>query len=220
MTLLDLIAHYRALADDRVKPYFIEDGLLTFFANEAQDQACRRARLIVDASSDFLTIEVEPGEPLVVLDRRVLDVLRGDAEHDERYTFLPPVSVAFMDSHYGQWQSDEGMPQQIITNWQTGAIRLHPAPNVPIQLRLQVVRLPLAPMQADTDEPEIRPEHHPALVQWMLHRGFSIPDSEQFDPGRAALALQQFQNEFGELHGARNEAWMRDRLLCMPPSIA
>jgi hypothetical protein len=219
MTLLDLIAHYRALADDRVKPYFIEDGLLTLFANEAQEQACRRAQLIVDASSDFLTIETEPLEPLVMLDKRVLDVLRVFVQ-DTPFGSLLPASTAMMDAHYGQWHADRGMPYYFVTNWQTGAIRLYPTPESRLSIQLQVVRLPLAPMQADTDTPEIRTEYHHALVQWMLHRGFSIPDSEQFDPGRAALALQQFQNEFGELHGARNEKWMRDRLLCMPSPIA
>ncbi|RPP87255.1 hypothetical protein IPC1125_34030, partial [Pseudomonas aeruginosa] len=36
------------------------------------------------------------------------------------------------------------------------------------------------------------------LVQWALHRGFSIPDMESFDPNRAALAEAAFTAYFGE----------------------
>ena len=51
MTLEDMIALYRAQAMDIADPPFCSDELLTLYANEGQDEACRRGQLIRDASS-------------------------------------------------------------------------------------------------------------------------------------------------------------------------
>ena len=67
-------------------------------------------------------------------------------------------------------------------------------------------------MVADTDTPEIRPEYHPALVQWMLYRAYSKQDTETCDPAKAEKALAKFTQEFGEARSARNETWRRNRV--------
>ena len=41
--------------------------------------------------------------------------------------------------------------------------------------------------------------HHEHLIDWALHRAFSVPDAEAFDPQRAALAEQAFTEYFGPL---------------------
>ena len=64
-------------------------------------------------------------------------------------------------------------------------------------LQLEGYRVPLSAMQNDTDKPEINQIHHVHLIQWALHKAFSVPDSEFFDPNRSALAEQQFTDYFG-----------------------
>lgn len=47
------------------------------------------------------------------------------------------------------------------------------------------------------DVPEIAAIHHEYLVQWALYRAFSVPDTETFDPNRAAIAEREFTQYFG-----------------------
>ena len=57
--------------------------------------------------------------------------------------------------------------------------------------------MPRVRLEAPDDEPEIAAHLHMALVQWMLYRAFSRPDSDTHDPGRAAVALDVFERYFG-----------------------
>ena len=41
--------------------------------------------------------------------------------------------------------------------------------------------------------------HHEHLIDWALHRAFSVPDSEMFDANRAAQAEEAFTAYFGPL---------------------
>jgi hypothetical protein len=75
-------------------------------------------------------------------------------------------------------------------------------------------------MANDSDTPEIRQEMHPALVEWMLYRAYSRPDSDAQDDAKAKTALRKFVAEFGEKHGGRNEQWIRDGDSLMPGPIA
>ena len=52
-------------------------------------------------------------------------------------------------------------------------------------------------MELDGDVPEINQIHHVHLIQWALHKAYSVPDSEFFDPNRSALAEQEFTDYFG-----------------------
>ena len=54
-------------------------------------------------------------------------------------------------------------------------------------------------MVDDTDAPvDLNKAHHPHLVEWALHKAFSVPDTEFFDPNRAQIAEAKFIDYFGE----------------------
>ena len=77
MTLEDMIALYRAQAMDIADPPFCSDELLTLYANEGQDEACRRGQLIRDASSPMCTVAYAAGDESVAVDARIVQVLRA-----------------------------------------------------------------------------------------------------------------------------------------------
>ena len=81
-------------------------------------------------------------------------------------------------------------------------------------------RLPKMPMADGGDEPEIRQEAHPALVHWMLYRAYSRMDTDLYNDAKAAIALQQFEAEFGSKASVRNEEWVRSGAALMPGPIA
>jgi len=87
-------------------------------------------------------------------------------------------------------------------------------------IKLTVQRLPLRPMRDGNDKPEIRQELHPALVNWMLYRVYGRTDSDIFDPSKAAVALANFESEFGRKASGRNEEWVRSGHVSIPGPIA
>lgn len=208
MTLKELIGAYRALSGDRVLPPLVSDPLATIFANEGETEACRRCDLLVESLAPMCSVPVSAGDPMVKLDNRITRIKRArmSAGADQ----LLPVRVCDLDAHSAQWESESGTPSHYATDYQAGHLRLYPSPAATDTLLLTVCRLPEKPMEDDEfDEPEIRPETHMSLVQWMLYRAYSIQDSDLFDAKRAASALAEFEREFGIKRSARNEEWMR-----------
>ena len=66
-------------------------------------------------------------------------------------------------------------------------------------LVMECYRLPINQMLQETDEPEIHVAHHEHLIDWALHKAFSVTDAEALDKDRAALAERAFTSYFGTL---------------------
>jgi hypothetical protein len=209
MNLGELIEEYRDESHDHVTPPFVSDERLARLATQGQNEACRRGNLITDSTSDFCTLSVTAGDPLLELDPLILDVTR--VRLSSTILPLPVALVNQMDEEEPGWEDHFGSPTHYIPDYQTGYIRLYPIPLQGDTARITVARLPLNPLVEDGDEPEIRLETHPALVQWMLHRAYATQDSDMFDANKSAAALVEFEKEFGKKKSARNESWQRER---------
>jgi hypothetical protein len=207
MTLAELMEAFRDDACDNGDPPFWSDRQLIRFANEAQNEACRRGDLLVSSSGSISAYDVTVGQDIVPLDSRVVAIKRAILSTGSEP--LSPVTTMQMDMSSPGWESDTGQVVGYVTDYQSGAIRPYPIPTVADTLRLTVRHLPLTAMENDEDEPEIRSETHPSLVQWMFYRAYSNPDADAFDPARAAKSLAEFEREFGKKSSARNEQWMR-----------
>ena len=218
MTLEELITLYRAQSRDDAEPYFCSDELLTIYANEAQDEACRRGQLIRDAASPMCTIAYQAGDESVPVDPRIVQVVMAFVDGY-------PVDVIGgdqMDAIMPGWSAatTSARPSRMISGVSAGRMHLWPTPSQTGQIKLRVLRMPLKRLVNDADRPEIRQETHPALVEWMLYRAYSRTDADMQDAAKATTALRKFVAEFGEKHGARNEQWMRDGGSLMPGPIA
>ena len=88
-----------------------------------------------------------------------------------------------------------GTPQFAVQD--DTSIRLIPTPDVDGVLRLEGYCVPMVDMVLPTDAPKIHRAHHVYLIQWALHKAFSVPDTEFFDAERSAIALEDFENYFG-----------------------
>lgn len=206
MNLGELRAEFREDAVDLRQPYLWSDRQLDRFANEAEEEACRRAHLIVDSSSSACLFKSSGA--LVKLDAKIIDVRR--ILLDGQSIPLSPISVIDLDRCFHGWDAETGEPKCYITDYQSGSIRLYPSPSSEVTGRMTVVRLPAKRMVQDSDQPEIRADYHRSLVHWMMHRAYLVQDADSFDPARAARSLAAFVAEFGESRGARNEHWMRE----------
>lgn len=207
MNLGEMIALYREQSYDKAEPYFCSDEVLTIYANEGQDEACRRGELLRDSSSTICTVSFLADAESIPLDSKVVHIKSARVDGH-------PVTVVndeFMNSEYPNWMTDpvRDRPTMLVEGVTTGRAFLWPRPKDDGTVRMTVQRLPLEKLVNDTDEPEIRPELHFALVDWMLYRAHSREDQEIFNDTKAALAKSRFEAEFGRKASGRNEAWAR-----------
>ena len=210
MNLRQLIDTARLRAGDDASGYLWSDEEWTEFANDAENQACRRARLIVDSTTTEITeIALSVGTATYDLDQRVIFIRR--AKLDGRSTPLRPASFKDLDECRPDWQDETGEPECYVVDMDTDTFRPYPTPSVAGTVNLTVVRTPLEPMAADEAEPEIKPRYHLSLVDWMLYRAYSKKDSERFDAKKAKDHFDDFEREFGRPSTAVEELWINQQ---------
>lgn len=200
MQLSQLIQRFRVQANDKVEPYLNDDESVIDWLNDATSEACIRGRLIKESdNADVCIIEVVVGTAKYRLHESLYELSRVWFEpgNGARGSYLALMSSESLDQRYkcDNWKLMQGIPQFAIQD-DTG-IRLVPSPNIEGAMHLEGYRVPLANMQNEADEPEINSIHHIHLIDWALHKAFSVPDSEFFDPNRSALAEQEFEEYFG-----------------------
>lgn len=201
MILSELIRRFRTAAFDNEQPYLFADEDITDWLNDGVKEAAIRGRLIHDSTTTGVcTISTEPNVSIYALHESLYEI---DSIHwlssDNPYKVngLQLVSQEDIADIWHDWRTrDYATPEYAIQH--DTNIRLVPAPNVAGVITIEGYRTPIAPMVLDTDRPEINIIHHEYLIQWALHKGFGIPDSEVFDMNRSALAEQEFTRYFGE----------------------
>ena len=206
MTLKDLILAARQESTDLAEPYLWSDLEWTRYANDAEREACRRSRLIVDSkTAGVCTLSLTTAET-VALDPRVLFIRR--AKLATATTPLRRLSYRDLDRNLPGWEDVTGEPYGYVPDMHTALFRPYPTPTVSTTVNLTVVRLPLNDMANNVDEPEIHIRYHESLVFWMLYRAYSKQDSETLDKQKAAANLALFEAEFGKKSTAIDETWI------------
>lgn len=208
MTVDDLVALYRLLADDRVEPYRTDDADVQRLLLEAETEAAIRGRLIHDVA----TVSVAAGTAICTLPdgfyeithlafidadgaRHPLKLVTAEyLDRPEPSRIVPPYGSGYnLPRGLDDWRDATGHPPLFAV--QTDSfVRLAPIPTADGSLALEGYRTPLR--EAD-DDPEINAVHHAHLVQWALYRTYSITDEDHFDGKRAEVALAEFTRYFG-----------------------
>lgn len=210
MKLAELLNITRIELDDVAEPYLWSDDELLEYANDAQNEACRRGRLLVDATTPAICqITMVANTAAYTLDPRVIRVNRAKVDGEA-------VPLAFcmtrdLDARFPGWEDWSETPRIIVPDWETNKVRLVGTPDAGGTLNLQVVRLPLVDMMDIDDEPEIRPEYQRNLRHWIKHRAYLKRDSETYDPKKAAECEARFVAEFGPARPAYDELWQQQQ---------
>ncbi len=199
MTLEDLIRRFRTLAVDNVQPYLFADEDVTDWLNDGQRQACIRGRLLrEDDNQAVCEIALTPGQRTYPLHKAVYEIINArivPVSGRSRPVFL--ASREWLDENMPGWRDDHGPAEFAIQD--DTSIRVVGAVTAGDKLAIECYRTPLKMLANDTDKPEIHEAHHEHLIQWALHKGFSVPDSETFDQQRAERAEDMFARYFGPL---------------------
>lgn len=210
-----LLAEYRRRAGDQADPPNATDVQVYVLLTEAEQEACQRSHPIFDCdTAETCEYTVAADATSVALDPRVLRV--------DHATFTPAgashavrVELTGID-HIREVR--DARPGVVVCARPTLAahsarstLTLYPAPSAGGTLNLDVYRMPLYDIESGTDEPEIPPELHMGLVDWVLYRVYDTPDMELTDPQRAQKALADFTERFGERRDGDTQRKHRER---------
>lgn len=214
MTLEQLIAAFRVHAQDKPSgdgnPSMWTDSEVIDFANAAQIEAARRARLITDSTTtEICQIAVTANDGVVELDPRIILVRRVRSSTNP--TPLLKTRLSHLERMDPDFEARDGsMVERWCPDYQTGALLLYPKCTAAHTLRMTVIREPLDPMEALDDEPEINARYHRSLVYHMLFLAYSSDDQEKADPKKAAVNAELFALEFGFPSPAKQERWAHE----------
>lgn len=232
-----LLAQARRDLDDPEVPGNGDDSLSLFsneelvaYLNRAIDEACLRARLILDSDTpELCRITLEDGKASYALDSRIYRVHRvrlveegrvliqsGRADLDHLYIYDEYDHPVY--THLGNWEDQEGLPLYFIQDLNTQSLRLVPKPTtneLPETLGLTVYRTQFNPIEVhkiQLQEPEIHPLYHYPLLDWVYFLALSKQDADTYDPEKANGHAGNFAARFGERPSAEDlEFYRKDR---------
>lgn len=176
--------------------WFIRSDQMLSYANEAEYEACRRARLLVDSTTAAICqIATVAGTAVYPYDSRIIFIRRGIMTGATRP--LVRHSHTMMDEQVIGWESLSGEVTAFVTGMHSRNLLLYKMPTASGTLNLTVIRGPLQQFTA-YGSPEIPERFHPALIHWMKHKAYNNQDSEMFDKNRADVHLATFEKYFGQ----------------------
>lgn len=185
MNLAELLDHLQnRVLRDKATPRLWTTEELTRYLNEAQDMFARRTHCLTDDTSDFTFIDTVIDEPLYTLDPRIVYV--SDVLDPEGMPLLDRARRQIARPH------GTGKPRIYTMDAAVRVMRLTPTPDAVYTLDLLVARKPLAPMVADTDEPEIDEDYHLALCDWGAYRALRNNDPD----GSNTIAADGFRADW------------------------
>lgn len=204
-TLSQLIEECREELDDDVAPYLWSDAALTRHLNEAVEEACVRARLLVESSRpEICQIELQAGKADYSLHPTVYVIRRAVLAIEPEEPLCRTTSSA-LDGMRRHWRTEQGRPEYLVRDRQPRQVTLSPVPDREGLLLLTVWRMPDASemLEDGEDEPVIDAVHHRKLVHWACWRALNKRDSEQRSTSDADRHLTLFEAYFGERPTAR-----------------
>jgi len=193
----ELIAHFRLEMSDPELPGNGDDSdslwsnaEITEWLGEAQKEICERLDLLFDRSS--FKIDTVEQQDLYALDERITKVRRGvgaDGRH------LPAISVAELERRYqngalsfdfGNWETAEGEPDYILTDYATGYVRLVPIPPaVDGEVATEEIKLDVYREPMDQTVMEIPGQFRKKLLHKVKAYAYRKDDVDTNDNGRS-----------------------------------
>lgn len=191
MNVAELRAAFRRDADDRAEPFLWPDEDILDWLNEAQREACMRARLLFCRD----TLNVAQGETVVALPPGWFEIrFAALREGGDFRQILCQYDAWERDRLRPYWRTENRCPDGFVCR--DGELELNALPDRDYALFLEGYGFPPA-LRADSDEPGIEAVHHHKLLHWALFRAYTVPDKEVFDPARAAEHEARFEHYFG-----------------------
>lgn len=182
------IKRFREETVDEAQPYLWSDALILRYLDEAQTEFCRRTEGIEDSTSSICTINVPAGADSVAVSPKILKVRSVTIADTGR-----ALEISSIEAERGHARLPAGEPHTIILKLNARKALIMPAAERDVVLKLDVMRLPLTPIESPGDEVEVDAMYDGTLMHYALHRAYSRPDPESMDRTRADYFLQAFE---------------------------
>jgi hypothetical protein len=228
MTGKELIAHMReSVLDDPAIPYLWPDTELLRFLNYAEVQACRRAHLIIDATTTndsgtaatagtlgqkpLCVLSVVADQAVYQLSPKILQVKRCQLK-SMTYPLRGPITYPQVDEEFSAWWGTNGTvgtagsggyPEAFL-NEPGNTITFLLSPSSSDTAYLVVSRLPLMSFTMQTS-PEIDEKYHIDLCDWAAKLAYSKPDADTSNLVLASQYENSFTSKFGPLPDAYSD---------------
>ena len=172
MTTTELLAVFRAEADDNVAPYLASDALVYSYIDDAQKTFCRLTEGIEDGRSFKLTIA--PNAEWYDIDPAILKIRKATFTATGRdVTLVNQEKAGVLGVRF---DGRAGPVRTLVLGIEKHAARAWPMPNEAATIALDTFRLPATVEKGD--DLEIDEQHHPRLLMWVKSRFYGIQDSE------------------------------------------
>lgn len=228
MTGKELVAYLReSLLDDAEVPYKWSDAELLRFLNFAEGQACRRANLIIDSTTQtdsgtaatastwgtraLCYVVFEQDKATYSLSTKVIQIrrcqlssmtypLKGPMTYDE----LDELNVGWFGTSGTVGTSGSSGDPWCFLNEPNDTLTFVLAPGTSGTARLVVSRLPLVAFTLSTS-PEIHEKYHEQICDWAAHLAFKKPDPDTMNLDLARYYEARFAQNFGPMPDAYSE---------------
>jgi len=212
MNAQELVTRYRTISKDNAKPFFSSDSKLLALFNEMEQEACRRALLLFDRTTEAICQKAVVAStaryavsPLIVEFHKIYLVSGSD------YYYPKIVDQIELDAQYPLWrEASSDIKTRFVLIDEDGYVTLVPTPSASMTMYMEVYRLPSADMTiidvdgaSATTSPEIAAQHHKHLVHGVLEYVYSEKDSDRRDPKKAEEYGDLFSDYFGPPVDAR-----------------
>jgi hypothetical protein len=181
---------FRADVDDSVAPFLWSDDLIALYADDAQKKFCRLTNGIADSSSDLCSVDIEAGEPIAAIDKRILRIRR--AQRDSDGAKLDIWNLEDLDSRGIRLTNVQGPVRAVVLGMDEHTVRWLDVPQLNDTATLSVYRLPLRDITTTKSQLEIDSQHHFALLMWMKHLAYARQDTDTHNEQLS----QRFEAEF------------------------
>lgn len=211
MTPPELLTLFRAEVDDTVAPYLWSDADAYAYMNQAQDEFARMQGGIADST---MTLDAAEGEATAEYSAKILKFRRAQRSSDFRKIDI--LNVEDLDNivtdDYGtplRYSLDDrvGPVRAMVIGMDELSVRWIDIPDADETVQLLVDRLPLEPLDEDSDAFEIRDEYQLDLLHGMKWRAYLKQDPETFDRAKS----QEFFELFREAADAARRAQEKRR---------
>jgi hypothetical protein len=222
MTGNELVEYLReSVLDDVALPYLWSATELLRFLNYAEVQACRRANLLIDATTandngtaatagtagqkPLTSLTIVANQATYALSPKILQIKRCQLQ-SMSYPLDGPLSYPELDERMSGWRGTNGtvgtagsggVPYGFL-NEPPNTITFILAPSTSDVANLVVSRIPLSPFTLQTS-PEIDEQYHVGLCDWAAHLAYMKPDSETLNLNLSKMYEDKFIQQFGPL---------------------
>jgi hypothetical protein len=199
----------RPWLDDRKAPYRWDDRLLNMYIDQSVTEAVMRMEGIRDDTTPAICkLNIVAGTDRYSIDPRIIEVKRFMLALNS-YP-LQRIYQRDLDNDVAGWQnSTHNTPQVYFPDALNNTIDIYPTPIVNDVATINVLRLPLVALSADTDIPEIETQWHPGLAHWACYLAYTNRDPDTHNKDKAKYHYDQFERHFGRQKDVRDSDFSR-----------